>query len=207
MSPQLRTFWIRLTADKKKFGALCTCGFVALLLWGRFVFLQEVPRTAYADPKPTDPTQVDQPRRAEPTTNLSDRRTVNVRVRTQVTRDPFALDPGHFPKPVEPETVTQLTPKSPDGTTDKVTDDQAELSVPEEATRRLSLVSVIGGPNPIAMLRVKDGPAGGQGETMLIGVGRKVAGFRLVSVDVTGRAIIVEKNGIRVTLTMLEDGS
>ena len=48
---QLRRFGVRLTADRKRFGLLCTLLAVALLFWTRLIVIKQIPRTALAEGK------------------------------------------------------------------------------------------------------------------------------------------------------------
>lgn len=50
MNEDFQRLWIRLTTDRRRFGAMCTLAAVGLLLWARLLLLQDVPRTGLADP-------------------------------------------------------------------------------------------------------------------------------------------------------------
>ncbi|MFG0253245.1 MAG: hypothetical protein ACF8NJ_10265 [Phycisphaerales bacterium JB038] len=205
MNSSLQSFWIRLTADKKKFGALCLCCGVALLFWGRLVFLREVPRSAYAEPGAAQTSQT--AKAAQSSRHASagaDATPLRILVREVLHRDPFALDPAHFPEPIQEEPVAEVTPKSPEPMADLEAETQADhrLDLAREAKRRLNLVSVVAGKEPMAMIRAE--LPGGQ-KTLLVGVGHQIAGYRVVEIDVTGRAVTVRKEDVSVTLSMKQE--
>ncbi|MEM6258502.1 MAG: hypothetical protein AAGI37_09345 [Planctomycetota bacterium] len=50
MNKKMNRLWRQITADKKKFGILVTVAAVGLLLWGRLILLEDVPKIATADP-------------------------------------------------------------------------------------------------------------------------------------------------------------
>ncbi|HEB61233.1 MAG TPA: hypothetical protein ENJ06_05345 [Phycisphaeraceae bacterium] len=203
MPPQLHAMWIRLTADKRRFGLLCTSLFVAALLWGRLVFLREVPRTAVADPQKKTALHKSQTLQKDSADDENDAaKTLKVAIRHNLTRDPFILNSKYFPEPVVEETPEEVTPKSPKGTTDEEEEDHPQLRVPDEAKNRFEVVSVIGGKVPVAMIRVKDG---GKVKTALVSADSLISGFRVVSVDVDQRVVVVRKDGVNVKLKMLQD--
>jgi hypothetical protein len=211
MVSSLHSFWIRLTADKKKFTTLCLCGGVALLFWGRLVFLREVPRSAYADPEATQASETSQTTGSgHHASSAGDATPTPIRVREVLHRDPFTLDPAHFPEPLQEESVAEDTPKSPEPMADleavaaAAEQEQADhrLDLAQEAKRRLNVVSVVAGASPMAMIRA-DLPNGQK--TLLVGVGHQIAGYRVLEIDVTGRAVTVRKEDVSVTLSMKQE--
>jgi hypothetical protein len=46
----MRKLWVRLTADRRRFGLLCGLLFVGLLLWARIIVIARPARTAIAEP-------------------------------------------------------------------------------------------------------------------------------------------------------------
>lgn len=202
MSPALQKIWIRITADKRRFAILCACLGLSLLLWGRLVFLREVPRRAYAEPTASQTLQSSQSPRG--TVSRTDARPVVVRVYSELSRDPFALNTTYFPEPVREAPAEQVIPKSPEPTADVEADarERRRLELIEEAQSRLNLVSVSGGARPVAMLRTGTSR---DGTTSLVGLGHEIAGFRVVEIHVTARTVTVEKEDVRVTLSMKQD--
>ncbi|MEM1211496.1 MAG: hypothetical protein AAGI68_04275 [Planctomycetota bacterium] len=57
MNEKLQELIAKLTADKKKFGLMCLLIMVGLLLWGRLILLDRVPKTVQADPNQQADTQ------------------------------------------------------------------------------------------------------------------------------------------------------
>ncbi len=210
MVSSLHSFWIRLTADKKKFTTLCLCAGVALLFWGRLVFLREVPRSAYADPEVTQASETSETSQTTGSgrhaSSAGDATPTRIRVREVLQRDPFALDPAHFPEPLQEESVAEDTPKSPEPMADLEAEEQERedhrLDLAQEAKRRLHVVSVVAGASPMAMIRAE--LPGGQ-KTLLVGVGHQIAGYRVLEIDVTGRAVTVRKEDVSVTLSMTQE--
>ncbi len=205
MPPALHRLWILVTADKRKFTALCVCCGVALLFWGRLVFLREVPRSAYADPQSAQAAQSSKSgESAGAGGRKSDAAPLSVQVQSALARDPFVLDPAHFPEPPQEEPVAEVTPKSPEPMTDVEGDEEENRrqELAQEARSRLSLLSVAAGTEPVAMIRAA--LPGGE-RTLLVSVGHRVAGFRVVEIDVTGRLVTVEKDSVRVTLSMKQN--
>ena len=49
MKLKLKRIWQQVTADKKRFGMLCSLLLIALLLWARIIVIARPPRTAVAD--------------------------------------------------------------------------------------------------------------------------------------------------------------
>jgi hypothetical protein len=205
MSPELHRFWIKMTADKRKFGVLCACFGVALLFWGRLVFLREVPRSAYADQESAQSAQASEASNSGGKWGAKAQAgPVSVSLRGELSRDPFALDPAHFPEPPQEEPVAEVQPKSPERLTDVESDEREDRRVQsaQEARSRLSLLSVAAGTEPVAMIEAKL-PEGKR--TLLVSVGHRIAGFRVVEIDVTGRTATVEKGDVRVTLSMKQE--
>jgi len=90
----LRRSWVQLTADRRKFGALCAMLGIGLLLWARLIVMSNMPRTAVADPakavavaKP--PVMSDKPFNPP----------MSIALDRQPTRDPFVICEQYFPNP------------------------------------------------------------------------------------------------------------
>jgi hypothetical protein len=89
-----RRFGIRLTSDRKRFALLCVLSAVALLFWTRLIVVKRIPRTALAEPE----VQVDV---ESSQVKMSARPPITVILPDQPSRDPFSIDTGFFPAPVE----------------------------------------------------------------------------------------------------------
>lgn len=96
MRSRLRRAWIRVTADRRKFGMLCAIVGLALLLWARLLIISDMPRTAIARPEAGEGGADTAPTPAE-----SDKSDPPIRATLYVdpSRDPFAVDDRYFPRP------------------------------------------------------------------------------------------------------------
>jgi hypothetical protein len=112
MMVMLRRYWLQLTADRRKFAALCVMIGVGLLLWARLIVISNMPRTALADeeltaasaaPVAAPMSRSDNPRPAAVPVTLADR----------PERDPFVIDATYFPKPISVGHLTAEAEKLP----------------------------------------------------------------------------------------------
>lgn len=108
MKQQLQTFWIRLTADPRRFGMLCACCGIGLLLWARLILVSDLPRMAIADPSEAAESPSDETDRAGDAL----RTTQSVTLDERPLRDPFAVSDDVFPRPRNPEVLPTNTGKS-----------------------------------------------------------------------------------------------
>jgi hypothetical protein len=95
----LKRYWVQLTADRRKFGALCVMAALGLLLWARLIVMSNMPRTAIADEDPNAATS--EPESDGPVTNQTTRRRrspIPVALDADVRHDPFEISSAHFPK-------------------------------------------------------------------------------------------------------------
>lgn len=114
MQSKLRRFWIRVTADRKRFGALCAALAVGLLLWARLIVVSHPPRTALASDQSMIPNgggpganvplmhenlsgEIDA--RVNPTRAALGlpRQPLVVQLDADPTHDPFVISPRYFP--------------------------------------------------------------------------------------------------------------
>ena len=194
MKKKLRRIWRQVTADKKKFGILVTFVAVGLLLWGRLILLEDVPRHATADP--AENTQAVTTAAATPAaatatapppdmgalpevrTELSDRLSLNL----------FAFRYDRYnPVPV-PETP-RIDIEDPQ-LSDDVEVRRREL---QERLEVLHLQSVIqGGPRPLIVINGR-----------LFRVGDSIDGFEIVSFN--DRSATLTRDGLTFDLEMLTE--
>ena len=197
MSVTLRRLWIQLTADPRRFGALCATVLLGLLLWARIIVTSNLPRTAVADENAevADDGRLD----ANPARTVSDNRLaapINVQMAEFPIRDPFLISDQYFPKP----TLLEVLPEDQA----KLLDRPAEISRDPEAlvakrlrglVGRFTLEAVMQG-RPMAVIN---------GRTHQIGdwipaVDNEAVRFRLV--EVRHRLVILECEGHRFELGM-----
>lgn len=167
MNKKLNRLWRQVTADKKRFGIMLALVAVGLLLWGRLILLEEVPRVATADPdaNEADTTPPPPAARALPT--------VAVDLPDALALNPFALRPDRYkPLPVE---ETGEEPVQPDlAYADEL--DRREALLDE--ARGMVLQGVIQASTPFAVI---DG--------VRVYVGDTVAGFIVIELDPRERKV------------------
>ena len=187
MKKKLNRVWRQATADKKKFGILVTMMAVGLLLWGRLMLLQDVPKMATAD----DPNAVQSgdpasghlaETAAETMPALPPLPSVEVALSEDLTLDLFSFRHNHYkPLPIEdsPETRVQST-GDPD-------DDRKRELV--EMARSLRLQSVIQGNSPAIVIN---------GEVLR--VGDEIEHFKIVSFN--DNSVRLTREGLTFLLKM-----
>jgi hypothetical protein len=180
MKEQIRQAIEVLKHDKRKLGAIVALLALGLLLWGRLM-LKQVPRTALA--KPSDKTLV--AGNGGGLMRSLTRKTIEVDLPENLTRDPFQIDPSAFPK-VEKPAESLPTAKSEVKPAD-VKPDAASLV--RQAASGLALQTTILGDTPRALIN-------GQ----LLAPGEKIRGFELKKV--MPREVILEMNGVELRLEM-----
>jgi len=87
----IRRFGVRLTADRRRFAALCLLSAVALLFWTRLIVIKRIPKTALAEPPMVEV-------EASVVANAP-QATVSVMLPMRPERDPFAISDTAFPRP------------------------------------------------------------------------------------------------------------
>lgn len=169
----------QLLADKKKSGAMLALLAIGLLLWGRLL-LQDVPKTATAEPKQEASTSAEDA--IEIVRDPAPR--VVVDWPEKLPRDLFALDASRYRRTVTQDT-DDVEEKSPRSLTDK--------DVKIEALRRrgqgLTLQSVITGSEPRAMINGR-----------LMKIGQRVDGFELL--EIHERSVILRMQDVKLRLGM-----
>lgn len=187
MKQKINRAWRQVTADKKKFGILVTMMAVGLLLWGRLILLEDVPKHATAD-DPNAPVQADgtpdpaAPDSADNLPVLPPLEQVEVTLSEDLPLNLFAFRHNRY-KPLPSDesdgNASQLTGS---------TDDERKQELVEIA-RSFRLQSVIQGDSPAIVIN---------GEVLT--VGDSVDGFELVSF--TQRSARLTREGLTFLLTM-----
>ncbi|MEM9415535.1 MAG: hypothetical protein AAGA29_08675 [Planctomycetota bacterium] len=171
MNPKLQRLWRQMTADKKRFGIMCTALAVGLLLWGRLVLLRDVPRYATAEPDMPDIDDVMGETPAGSGTarpqRSGERLTVALDLPDTLTLDLFELRPDRY----------KLTP-DPDSTEDGLQEDTGpadELRQRDalmDAARDLTLQGVVRGSPSFAVIN-----------GVRVYVGGRISGFVLTGLS------------------------
>lgn len=161
MNKKLNRLWRQMTADKKRFGIMLSLVCVGLLLWGRLILLEKVPRIATADPDTAE--QAEQP----PVRAARDRPTVAVDLPQALALDLFALRPDRYNPISDPESgepgVQSVDPDA---------DEWERREALMDEARGMALQGVFRGSQPFAVI---DG--------LRVHVGDAVGGFELIELD------------------------
>lgn len=190
MKIKLNRMWRQATADKKKFGILVTMMTVGLLLWGRLILLEDVPKIATADPdaagQTPGPTPEGQPSAdSEAMPVLPPLEEVAVTLSEDLPLNLFAFRHNRY-KPLPSEDSadegSQLTGS---------TDDERKRELVELA-RSLRLQSVIQGNSPAIVIN---------GEVLR--VGDSIEGFEIVSFD--ERSAKLTREGLTFLMKMFSE--
>ena len=184
MDRLFKAMWIKLTADKKKFGAMCGLMVVGMLLWGRLVIIQHIPRTGYADPAKSAASADKAKKKADQAqpTKPKELPALTLTAAPWTGRDLFQVSDVLRPAlPAESEKTNQNLPKSQaessENTEDPVLVRREQIRL-EAQTLRLD--SLMLGQRPAAILN-------GQ----FLTVGEQVNGFTLL--EVRDRSVLVGK--------------
>lgn len=184
MKKKLHRAWRQATADKKKFGILVTMLAVGLLLWGRLILLEDVPKIATADPNAqvTGTSDPASSQASSPAAVLPPLPEVRVDLSEDLPLNLFAFRHNRYkPLPAEDSRgrASQLTGS---------TDDERKRELVELA-RSLRLQSVIQGKSPAIVIN---------GEVLR--VGDSIEGFELVSFN--ERSAKLTREGLTFLLKM-----
>ena len=191
MNKKLKRAWRQATADKKKFGILVTMMAVGLLLWGRLILLEDVPKIATADDPNAPPADVGSPapladgsEAFEDAPVLPPLPEVRVALSEDLTLNLFAFRHNRY-RPLPIEDSSEAGVQSGDGSDDE----QLTRRELVELARGLRLQSVIQGASPAIVIN---------GEVLR--VGDSIDGFELVSFN--NRSAKVTREGLTFLLTM-----
>lgn len=193
MNRLLKATWIRLTADRKKFGVMCGLLMVGMLLWGRLIIIQRIPRTGYADPAKVAAAEEAAKKALEQSGGeaLAELPVVRITAPDSIRRDVFEIPESmRTNRSEESASLDQNAPKSGTDSSEK-TEDPALVHrdrIRMEASS-LRLESLIRGLNPMAIVNGS-----------MLTVGAEINGFRLI--EVRDRSIIVEKEGLAIEIQL-----
>lgn len=189
MKKKMNRVWRQVTADKKKFGILVTVMAVGLLLWGRLILLEDVPKIATADPTEQAQTATQTPGNTGEAADdaapvLPPLPTVAVTLSEDLPLDLFTFRHNRYkPLPVEESGNEAVQPEG-------LTDDERKRELVESA-RSLRLQSVIQGASPAIVIN---------GEVLR--VGDSIEGFEIVSINDSSAKLT--RDGLTFLLKMLK---
>ncbi|MEM9294524.1 MAG: hypothetical protein AAGA57_01875 [Planctomycetota bacterium] len=184
MKPRELLEWVQnsIARDRKKFVAAVSLMSLGLLLWGRLILLDRVPRTAVAIPADffAKLTQVEQDNR-----QIERPEPVFLGVLPQQPRrDVFAIDPSRY----RPDPAADNTEGRGKNGNSRV-DDNARLEQARQDVRDLTLESVIQGQRPRAVLNDR-----------LLRPGESIEGFELI--DIVEDNVVVARDGLAFRLRL-----
>jgi len=190
MKTRLYRLWRQATADKKKFGLMVTCLAVGLLLWGRLLLIEKVPRIATADPsaeqaqaseaeRQADTAEAGRPRLLEPLPE------VRVTMSERLALDLFAFRHNRY-RPLPAEDIGAQAVQPGQGTVDE----QVRRRELEEMVKDLRLQSVIQGDVPIVVINGK-----------VLRQGDSIDGFELVAFGTRSARVTREGQTFNLTLS------
>ncbi|MFI4859733.1 MAG: hypothetical protein ACIAXF_03515 [Phycisphaerales bacterium JB063] len=177
MNKQLNRMWRQMTADKKRFGIMCVCLAAGLLLWGRLILLEKVPRIATADPELVEP-QAEAP----PARPARERPAVAIDLPDTLAMDLFELRPNRY-KPISDPTLGEDEVQEDQGPTDEWLQREAL----KDAARELTLDGVIRGEPSFAIIN-----------GVRVYVGGRIHGFVLTGLS-------YQQRKVRLTSELFED--
>ncbi|MFK7790812.1 MAG: hypothetical protein AB8C95_15130 [Phycisphaeraceae bacterium] len=187
MKKKLNRMWRQATADKKKFGILVTMMAIGLLLWGRLMLLEDVPKIATADDPNAQQQGADTPdgegvQTSDVLPTLPPLPSVEVAMSEDLTLDLFSFRHNRY-KPVPSEDSLGTGVQS----TGNADDDRKRELV--ESARSLRLQSVIQGNSPAIVIN---------GEVLR--VGDEIEGFEIVSFN--ANSVRLTREGLTFLLKM-----
>lgn len=197
MHPTIQRIWVRMAADKRRFGVLLGALLVGLLLWGRIIVVSNPPRRAVAEDQSTEPAAEKSADRANSQygSDSAAREVVRVYMTDALSRDPFQISRKHFPKPTSESNsgkeVVELESNSVENQRRVRELRAARLA---ELADKLTLEAVMNGG-----LAVINGRTFKLGDTFIVG-GDVSVRFQLV--EVKHRSVIVEADDRRFELSM-----
>ncbi|MCI0364879.1 MAG: general secretion pathway protein GspB [Phycisphaerales bacterium] len=211
MKMMLRRLWIQISADRRRFAALCVMVIVGLLLWARLIVVSHPPRTAIAT----------EPAGASSQTNLDragsahsqnagvssaaarspSRSGVPIQLSAVPLSDPFVISPQYFPKSNPDSTNTIDVPKLPEKSVEdlaRLAYDRTTAQIRSMATQ-FKLEAAVGG-----SMAVINGKKYRVGEAML---GKEGDQFQFKLVEIRQRSVILECQNRQIELQMAPPGT
>jgi hypothetical protein len=187
MKKKLYRTWRQVTADKKKFGLLVTVLAVGLLLWGRLILLEKVPRVATADPDTPAAAGQGAPPAGQPPVDLEPLPEVHATLHDELALNLFAFRHDRY-KLRPAEELDHSGVESGGGADDEQQRREALIAL----ARQLRLQSVIQGATPRIVINGR-----------VLRVGDSIDGFEIASFN--DRSAKVTRDGLTFTLNMLSD--
>lgn len=195
LEQSMQVIWIRLTADRRKFGAMCGLAAVGILLWSRLILLEDVPRSTFADPDAETPAH-----NASATTGSDDGASQNARrqrlpelrieLPTEDVRNLFVMRPEFLAHTAQVDPTPPVTPKSQTDPSEEIRErERKERIATEKAIRAMKLSSIVQGRTPIVVI---------DGRVLRVGDVHK--GFRIARVTVS--SVTLTKNSVEFELQM-----
>lgn len=187
MKKKIRRFWRQATADKKKLGLLVTVAAVGLLLWGRLILLEKVPRMATADPASKIEADKSTQVLTDSALDLSPLPEIRTRLSDELALNLFAFRHDRYKlRPPEDSGPSAVQPGN------DADDEQQRRRLLAEKARDLRLQSVTRGTVPLVVINGR-----------VLRVGGSIEGFEIASIY--DRSAQVTRDGLTFTLTMLSD--
>jgi hypothetical protein len=209
MSVKLRRLWIQLTADRRRFGALCAVLGVGMLLWARLIVVSRMPRMAVADDASLAANSGEKPakfaaksEKADKTSEESappiDREPVPISLMNRFGRDPFIISPHYFPKPTSFTEPGKEADKSQSKPAEEGNQIEARLTAQlQAAADRLRLEAAVSG-----SLVVISGKTYRVGDVIEAPVqGGELARFKLVEVRHRSAVLECEQRQFEIQMT------
>ena len=189
MKKKIYRLWRQATADKKKFGLLVTMLAVGLLLWGRLILLEDVPKIATADPDASAQAGEQTPDNSDPSARadapvLPPLPSIEVALSEDLRLDLFTFRHNRY-RPLPEEDLADSDVQSQALTAEEKKRELVELA------RSLRLQSVIQGKSPAIVIN---------GEVLR--VGDSVEGFEIVAFDESSAKLT--RDGLTFLLKMFK---
>lgn len=191
MRSHIKRLWVQVTHNRKRFGIMCTLLVVSLLLWGRLIILQDVPRTGYATPEDTPEATASAADSSE-TAALEELPVKEVEFATEPRRNIFMPSDWNSSQSSQLESTPLLTPKSDSDPSDVENRDARHAARIRQEGEALRLDSLLLGARPIAVINGN-----------VITIGDAVDGFVLEKVLDWG--VVLVKENVRVELKRIKD--
>lgn len=197
MLMKLRRIWIQVTADRKRFGALCVVLAVAMLLWARLIVVARMPRMAIADPASDAANSTEDGGPASP----EQPKPIQIVLASQPHHDPFVISPRYFPKPSSLTDSAALAGKSSPQPAEETYQIEARLAAALQAIiEQLRLEAVVSG-----SLVVINGRTYRVGDSLVCSSkSGQTAQFRVE--EVKHRSAVLECEGRRFEIQMASPG-
>lgn len=201
MNLWLQRLWIQLTADRKRFGALCVMVAIGLLLWARVILVSKPPRTAVADEVPqtvaaasenqTGRSAGDKVQRVD-----ASRQRVAITLADRPSRDPFRISDVYFPEPTHHDINMGNPEKSGSDSAENTPDpDALRTGFLRSLAAKLELEAVMTG-RPMAIINGRTYQIGDQ----IAVPGEDAVSFELLEIGI--HSAVVGTEGRRFDLQM-----